>query len=93
MATTATPRFWYSAASDAKPARTCFTNGQWLQMKATRSAGEPSKPASDHARPEGSASSNEGAFAPSGSIIVDAVWAMRPLLSVWRRGQRARAGA
>ena len=46
-------------------------------MKATSSAGEPSKPASDNGRPEGSGSSNEGAIAPSGSIIVDAVWAMR----------------
>ena len=79
IATTATPRFWYSVAREAKPVRTCFTNGQWLQMKATSSA-EPSKLPSENRLPEGSARSKEGAFAPSGSIIVDSVRAIEASL-------------
>jgi len=69
IATTASPRGWYSRASAANPARRWRTNGQWLQMKATSSAGAAPQSASAWRRPSQSGSAKSGAGVPSGSIV------------------------
>ena len=51
----------YSRANAANSARMCFTNGQWLQMKATRSArDDPRSPRAQMPRPSKSGRSKGG---------------------------------
>ena len=62
IATTASPRPAYSRANAANSARMCFTNGQWLQMNATRSARDDAKSSSECRWPSKSGRSKGGAL-------------------------------
>ena len=82
MNPTPTPRAIYSRPSRANSPRTCLTNGQWLQMNITSSAGAPAKSPSrtifPRPFPSGfvtSGSAKPGAAIPS-SGIVESVRAM-----------------
>src|SRR5215208_2305409 len=69
MPTIATPRSVRSRPSAASPAATCWTYGQWLQMKVTTSAGPVSSSRLTVAPVAGSGSANRGAGVPRASIV------------------------
>src|SRR3954447_4059885 len=65
----ATPLSVRSRPSAASPAATCWTYGQWLQMKVTTSAGPVSWSRLTVAPVAGSGSVNGGAEVPSASMV------------------------
>src|ERR1041384_135554 len=69
MATTFRPFASYSFVNFANSPRTCFTNGQCLQMKATSSALPPFTSASLTVFPSKSGSENDGSGVPRSSMV------------------------
>src|SRR6185437_3471585 len=69
MPTIATPLSVRSRPSAASPAATCWTYGQWLQMKVTTSAGPVSASRLTVAPVAGSGSVNGGADVPRANIV------------------------